>query len=105
MKGIGTEKKTSGVGLSSVSWFFCLFFVLFLTIYSVAAEKKRKTLEELQVRQTKMVAMRDMALAMRSALLLQVGSQSDPEWVQLVLKRKLGLIPAGQEKIYFERIE
>lgn len=105
MKRIGKEKKGNGVGFSTVSWFFCLFFVFFLAVYSVAAEKKRKTLEELQVRQMKMEESLHTALAMRTALQLQVASQSDPEWVQLVLKKKLGLVPAGHEKIYFERIE
>lgn len=31
----------------------------------------------------------------------EVNSQSDPAWIELVLKKELGLIPEGQIKIVF----
>lgn len=33
-------------------------------------------------------------------LLLQVKSQEDPAWVELVLMRRLGLVPEGYIKVY-----
>lgn len=35
-------------------------------------------------------------------LVLQVHSSSDPAWIELVLKRELGLIPEGQRKVVFK---
>ena len=37
----------------------------------------------------------------RSDLLLQIQSQSDPAWVEMVLKRNLGMVREGQVKVYF----
>lgn len=34
-------------------------------------------------------------------LLRQINSQNDPAWIELVLKKELGLVPEGQQKIYF----
>jgi hypothetical protein len=41
------------------------------------------------------------ALAIQEDLLLQINSQSDPEWVELTLKKVLGLISQEETKIYF----
>jgi hypothetical protein len=35
-------------------------------------------------------------------LVLQFNSSSDPAWIELVLKRELGLIPEGQTKVVFK---
>jgi len=35
-------------------------------------------------------------------LLLQVSSQQDPAWIEMVLMRELGLVPEGQKKIHFQ---
>ena len=37
-------------------------------------------------------------------LLLQINSQSDPAWVELVLMKVLGLVPEGKKKVYFEAV-
>lgn len=36
-------------------------------------------------------------------LLLQIRSQSDPAWIEMTLKKNLGLVPEGQVKVYFEK--
>ena len=41
------------------------------------------------------------ALAVQEDLLLQINSQSDPEWVELTLMKGLGLVPEGYYKVYF----
>lgn len=35
-------------------------------------------------------------------LVLQIHSASDPAWIELVLKRELGLTPEGQTKVVFK---
>lgn len=41
------------------------------------------------------------ALVLQKRLNDQINSQSDPAWIELVLKRELGLSPEGQIKILF----
>lgn len=41
------------------------------------------------------------AVALQEDLVLQVNSQSDPEWIELTLMKGLGLVPDGQTKIVF----
>lgn len=38
-------------------------------------------------------------------LIRQINSQSDPAWVELLLKRELGLVPEGQKKIHFPSLD
>lgn len=44
---------------------------------------------------------KNQALLLRERLLLQINSQSDPEWIELTLMQGLGLVPEGQTKAYF----
>lgn len=44
---------------------------------------------------------KDRLLLEQNDLRLQVNSQSDPAWVELTLMRKLGLVPEGQTKVFF----
>ena len=36
-------------------------------------------------------------------LILRVNSQSDPEWIEMVLMKKLGVVPEGKVKIHFTK--
>jgi hypothetical protein len=38
----------------------------------------------------------------RRQLECELASVSDPEWIELVLMRKLGVVPEGQTKVYFK---
>lgn len=42
-------------------------------------------------------------MAEQQELILQIESQTDPAWVEMVLKRNLGLVPEGQVKVYFKK--
>ena len=41
------------------------------------------------------------ALQHQQQLLLQIHSQSDPKWIEMLLKRELGMVQEGQVKVYF----
>lgn len=45
---------------------------------------------------------KSIALEEKEDLLLQIGSQSDPAWIQMTLMKGLGLVPEGQQKVYFK---
>lgn len=44
---------------------------------------------------------KEKAFNLRQDLLLQINSQSDPAWVELILMKELGLVPEGQTKVFF----
>ena len=39
----------------------------------------------------------------KNDLTMQINSQSDPAWVELMLMKGLGLIPEGQIKVFFDQ--
>lgn len=53
-------------------------------------------LQELQAAKTK-------ASAEHDALLAQVESQNDIDWIELTLMRELGMVPEGQRKVFFTK--
>jgi len=78
---------------------FCTFcFVL----YSQAIHKKQHTLATLQARLSSMQEQKENLLQEKEELLLDVRSQSDPAWVEMVLMKVLGLVPEGKVKVYFD---
>jgi hypothetical protein len=58
------------------------------------AKKLDKRLESLQSEKLQ-------ALELNKQLTQIVNSQSDPEWVELILKRELDLIEEGETKVFF----
>lgn len=45
---------------------------------------------------------KEIALEKQTALLLQINSESDPDWIEIVLKRSLGMAPEEYRKVFFE---
>jgi hypothetical protein len=65
--------------------------------------KKRETYAQLRDRMRLLEIEKQLALQEREDLLLQIASQSDPAWIELVLMKGLGLVPKGYKKVYFKR--
>jgi hypothetical protein len=42
------------------------------------------------------------ALQNRELLQLQIVSQSDPSWIEMILMRDLGVVPEGWLKVHFK---
>lgn len=81
---------------------FCISCIIFY-FYSVG-EKKQET-EKLAMQLHKLEFELGCALERNEDLLLKIESQNDPAWIELVLMEKLGLVPKGQTKVYFEKEE
>lgn len=65
--------------------------------------KKQMVIIDLRERFESLIHETCLASAERDDLLLQIRSQNDPEWVELTLMRRVGLVPEGQVKVYFEK--
>lgn len=92
---------------------FCAFFfrcwwtillLLFCYGFYLHAMQKKKELyclleEKVNLLENQLV----LAKEMREDLLLQMNSQSDPNWIEILLKKHLGMVPLGQTKVYFDK--
>lgn len=84
----------------SIWWVFAFIFVCY-TLYEQAVYKWEGEYSVLKKQMELLKEKKMVALVQQEDLLLQINSQSDPEWVELTLMRGLGLVPEGQKKIYF----
>ncbi len=83
------------------SWWVILFMLICYMGYEQSLCKGQydyllleKRLKELQLEKKR-------ELAIQEDLILQINSQSDPDWIELTLMRVLGLVPKNQTKVYF----
>lgn len=79
------------------------FFIFFITLIVLEVSLKKVDAEETALKNHLMSLKEKIDEAKRdqSYLTKSINSQSDPLWVELVLKRVLGLVPEQQTKIYF----
>ena len=85
------------------SWWVIAFISLCGVLYLHGARQKNITYQEMDGRLQILEKEKALALVEQEELLLQIQSQSDPAWVEMVLKRNLGLVPEGQTKVYFHQ--
>jgi hypothetical protein len=83
-------------------WWVFLFLLVGWGLYAKGMEKKRTLSLQLKSKIAQLESQRLCALQKGEELRLQIESQSDPAWVEMVLKKKLGVVPEGQIKVYFE---
>jgi len=82
-----------------------VFGGLCLSVYYPAMQKKMETYLQLKDKMIELEALKREAIFQRDDLLLQIESQNDPEWIEMVLKTRLGVVPEGQKKVYFHQDE
>lgn len=68
------------------------------SLHSVRQEKRA-----LKTKLTELERDKDTEQELQNALALQLKSQSDPAWVEMVLIRELGLLPEGQRLVLFKK--
>lgn len=83
------------------SWWVLLFMILSFMLYEQAMKKRDKDYNTLTDRLHELQTAKSEALKKQEELQLQINSESDPAWVELVLMRELGLVPEEQTKIFF----
>jgi hypothetical protein len=83
-------------------WWTILLLLFCYGVYLHAMHKKKELYVELKTKvdllEQQLVTARDT----REDLLLQIQSQSDPAWIEMLLKKHLGMVPFGQTKVYFD---
>ena len=72
-------------------------------LYLYAIHEKKVVIHELAFRFREMEKEKILALQEKEDLALQIASQNDPGWIELVLMRDLGLVPEGWLKVHFKQ--
>ena len=91
------------MGLWNKSWWVVLFCVAVGLIHFHFMKEKKSALYLLNSRLEEMEQEKWAALQKREELLLCIGSQNDPAWIEMLLMRDLGVVPEGFLKVHFKR--
>lgn len=83
-------------------WWVMVFVGLCAVFYLHAMRQKDHAFQEMTVSLRTLEKAKAEVVAQQEELLLQIHSQSDPAWVEMVLKANLGMVPEGQTKVYFK---
>lgn len=84
------------------TWWIVLFALACYFAYEHGMRNREMEYAHLKNRYLELGQERQQLLSIQEDLLLQINSQSDPAWVELILIKGLGLVPEGQTKVYFE---
>lgn len=85
------------------TWLITLFSLLCFMAFENAMKHRELDYSKFLHQRAELLQEKEKALELQIDLLLQVNSQSDPAWVELKLMEKLGLVPEGHRKVFFER--
>ncbi len=98
-----SKKPASHIEMFRANWWMIAFLSVMGVFAWQSSQKKQLVIADLQSRLSSVVQERAIAALEHEDLLLQISGQNDPEWVELILMRRLGLVPEGQVKVYFEK--
>lgn len=83
------------------SWWVILFSLCCFAIYERGVNLKHRDYTQLQHQLVELQDEYAAQVKIQDDLRLQINSQSDPDWLELVLMRGLGLVPEKQTKVFF----
>lgn len=84
------------------SWWVILIALFAFGFYEQSSAKIIKNTKKLKLQIVEIEDAIKIASQKKSELQMQIASQSDPEWIEHVLIKCLGLVPEGYTKIYYE---
>ena len=101
-----TEEKVGGwLRLLHRYGWMALFMSVCLCVYFQAINKKSALCQDLKRTIETLEEQKALAILEGQELTLQIQSQGDPDWIEMVLKKSLGLVPESQQKVYFQTEE
>lgn len=84
------------------NWWVFAFVAMAIAIYAQAIHKKNRLEQKLQGKVEALKIAKKEEEKQKEEILLRLQSQEDPEWMELVLKEKLGVTGEGELKVVFE---
>lgn len=86
------------------NWWVVVFCVLTWVFYLGGLEKKKGSLMWLYEKKERFERKKEEALVEGRRLLLRKQCQNDPEWLELVLKEKLGVVLKDEIKVVYDLV-
>ncbi|MCI0382046.1 MAG: hypothetical protein L0207_03220 [Chlamydiae bacterium] len=81
------------------------FLLICFGFYLHGINKKKKAFDQLAFRYQKLKNELACVIDEQKELKRQIQSQNSPEWIEMILKKKLGLVSEGQIKVFFDSKE
>jgi len=85
------------------SWWTIVFSTLTIAFYFQAAHSRSTIFSDLNVRMQEMEKEKLLASQEQEELSLQLQSETDPAWIEMVLMKELGVVPEGWTKVQFTK--
>ena len=86
----------------SQGWWVVAFCATTSFTYLHFMNVKKQELQQLSLRIEEIDCSKQKALCQSSYLRDRISSQTDPAWIEMVLIRDLGVVPAGYLKVHFK---
>ncbi len=100
-KQLSQREKTRIFSFFWENWWVLTFTFLAFALYFQSLYYKNSLIFDLKNRIFHLNQVKEIAIQEREDLLLHLQSQDDPEWIELVLKERLGLVEEGEVKVVF----
>lgn len=84
-------------------WWVAICCILCIGCYLQAIQGKKSQAQGFLSRLEAIKIQKILALSEGEDLRLQIDSQSDPSWIEMILMRDLGVVPEGWLKVHFKR--
>ena len=84
------------------SWWVIAFILVCAIFYERSLEKREHLYQQLTEKKQLLEKEKSQALKKGQNLQHQINSQSDQSWIELTLMKELGVVPEGQQKVYFQ---
>ena len=101
--GVSSTHSNLYKGLFIKSWWVIFFYLLSFLIFDQAMTRKRQEQARLIERERILKERTTMALAQQKQLHMALSCQEDPFYIEMVLMKRLGLVPKGYTKVHFSR--
>lgn len=85
------------------SWWVAAFFFGCAILYEQGLKKRNALFLQLNDELHLLQKQKQEALSRQQELKREIESQSDMAWVEMTLMKELGLVPDGQQKVYFSQ--
>ena len=83
------------------SWWVILFLLGLFFLYDQATTKRNREARRLHEKYDQLLIQREETTNHLYDLTLRKASQEDPQWIELVLREKLGLVSEKETKVLF----
>ena len=87
--------------LSQWGWFSAFCFIC-LFVYHQSLMQTQSECMALREKLTLLNDQYHLAVQYRDELELKIESQDDPAWIEMMMKKALGVVPEGQIKVHFQ---